>query len=322
MADRNALLSQIQKGKKLKSAVTNDRSKPVIGNVSSSSAPAPPRSQQNLNNDVGSQNVNLPAAPVGLGNLFAGGMPKLKSRQGGVNTGRGSGSIDMTGDIQTNNQFNQPNNNQNSYSRKESAFAPKIPAPPVLSPVPPKIPYNTGSNENSANSAPKFGNTNFRKDSAPQFSPSPSVNSLNVIKKRPPPPPPSKPKPLVNVSSKPSISSPPTPNSFSTFPKNLNNQNSRASSNSMFESNNHVRSLSNQLSSSLSLNRPNAPPPPSTLPNLPKPPSNSENSLFESKWKFHNSNDFPTFSKNDRNRIGGHSYPSGKKSGSNIPLRF
>ncbi|KAK9456071.1 hypothetical protein V1511DRAFT_256559 [Dipodascopsis uninucleata] len=94
-AGRNALLLDIQKGKRLKKAVTNDRSAPTVGGrigdsggstpSMSSAAPSIPR---NVSND--SPPVAMPGMATGappLAGLFAGGMPKLKSRGGGIDTG-------------------------------------------------------------------------------------------------------------------------------------------------------------------------------------------------------------------------------------------
>ncbi|KAG6153547.1 hypothetical protein E4U11_006962 [Claviceps purpurea] len=101
--NRNALLSDISKGRPLKKAVTNDRSAPIVGKTASSAGPpvggappvpgglAPPLAvnRTRSNSDQGSSQA--PAPPVDsapqLGGLFAGGMPKLKKRGGGVNTG-------------------------------------------------------------------------------------------------------------------------------------------------------------------------------------------------------------------------------------------
>ncbi|CAG8578369.1 3394_t:CDS:2 [Acaulospora morrowiae] len=71
---RNALLSDIQKGRKLKKTVTNDRSAPVIDAKSSASGSSGD-SRGRPTGNTGVANVSL-----GIGGLFAGGVPKLKSR--------------------------------------------------------------------------------------------------------------------------------------------------------------------------------------------------------------------------------------------------
>ncbi|KAF4123396.1 WH2 [Geosmithia morbida] len=103
---KNALLSDISKGKPLKKAVTNDRSAPQIASSSSSSAGPPvggappvpimglggaPKPPGGSAPSVPKTASDAPAAPVEaapqLGGLFAGGMPKLKKSRGGVDTG-------------------------------------------------------------------------------------------------------------------------------------------------------------------------------------------------------------------------------------------
>ncbi|XP_054157924.1 WAS/WASL-interacting protein family member 1-like [Oppia nitens] len=72
--DRNALLSQIRGGAKLKkSVIVNDRSAPAIDDKSKNS--------NTSGNNVGSAkpiNNGLKGGPMGLGGLFAGGVPKLR----------------------------------------------------------------------------------------------------------------------------------------------------------------------------------------------------------------------------------------------------
>lgn len=85
--------------------MTNDRSAPVIGKVVDSSAPSPlasapkppgglvppvPGNRARSNSDQGSRDTGGATGteqPPQLAGLFAGGMPKLKKRGGGVDTG-------------------------------------------------------------------------------------------------------------------------------------------------------------------------------------------------------------------------------------------
>ncbi|GBC07924.1 hypothetical protein RclHR1_00780004 [Rhizophagus clarus] len=80
-SSRNALLSQIQQGTKLRATKTNDRSAPLVGGKTNDS---------NSSTQNSSGGASQPAAGMGglsgLGALFAGGIPKLKSR-GGIETG-------------------------------------------------------------------------------------------------------------------------------------------------------------------------------------------------------------------------------------------
>lgn len=101
---KGALLSDITKGKALKKAVTNDRSGPLLGGGGSGGvvsaplggAPKPPGglappvpvgNRARSNSDQSGRESTPMDQPPQLGGLFAGGMPKLKKRGGGIDTG-------------------------------------------------------------------------------------------------------------------------------------------------------------------------------------------------------------------------------------------
>lgn len=69
------LLKQIQAGKKLKKAVTNDRSAPLVDAPKGGGGVASGGARQNA---TAIAPVGNAAGPPQLGGLFAGGMPKLK----------------------------------------------------------------------------------------------------------------------------------------------------------------------------------------------------------------------------------------------------
>ncbi|RKF78965.1 putative wasp-interacting protein vrp1p [Golovinomyces cichoracearum] len=110
---RGALLSDITKGTRLKKAVTNDRSAPIISKASGATggvlplatAPPVPGSQKSsgihlppvpeakqLRSNVERSNWTTNKTfgnnvPLHTGGLFSGGVPKLKKRDGGIDTG-------------------------------------------------------------------------------------------------------------------------------------------------------------------------------------------------------------------------------------------
>ncbi|KAJ5917658.1 hypothetical protein N7466_011212 [Penicillium verhagenii] len=143
--DRGALLSDIHKGARLKKAVTNDRSAPIVGKSGGSSAappmgaappvpgirlpptglappvptgPAANRLRSNSEGVSHSDGAAGASAPQ-LGGIFAGGMPKLRSR-GGVNTGA--------------------NRQDSPYLSDSEASRPAPGAPPPKPPGAPRLP--------------------------------------------------------------------------------------------------------------------------------------------------------------------------------------
>lgn len=82
----SALLAQIQQGKALKKAVTNDRSAPLVDGAAKKgpSAGSALASAPSVGASSTGSGVSLGGAgPPQLGGLFAGGIPKLKPTQGG-----------------------------------------------------------------------------------------------------------------------------------------------------------------------------------------------------------------------------------------------
>ncbi|KAI9849401.1 MAG: hypothetical protein M1830_007112, partial [Pleopsidium flavum] len=157
-----ALLTDITKGARLKKAVTNDRSAPIVAGKEpgSSAGPsiggapaipglgkspgglAPPvprdtgtnraRSHSDTGGSSGGGESGGMATAPQLGGIFAGGMPKLKKRGGGIDTGRESSYI------------SDPETSRNSAPNPPALSAPKPPTAPKLPALRP-IPRSTES---------------------------------------------------------------------------------------------------------------------------------------------------------------------------------
>ncbi|RSM16056.1 hypothetical protein CDV31_004673 [Fusarium ambrosium] len=159
LPNRGALLSDIHKGRALKKAVTNDRSAPQVGGNSSSSssgppiggappvpmlggapkppgglAPPVPGNRARSNSDQGSRDATgggVDAAPQ-LGGLFAGGMPKLKKRGGGIDTGANSDSTYLSDPEPTTSAPRPPTF---GAPKPPAGAAPAIPGRPPMPPA-------------------------------------------------------------------------------------------------------------------------------------------------------------------------------------------
>ncbi|CAI2182875.1 12052_t:CDS:2, partial [Funneliformis geosporum] len=300
---RNALLDDIQKGKRLKKAITNDRSSPII--EGSALVGLSNKGRARSSSTSGGSGVKTAAAPPALGGLFAGGMPKLKNR-GGIDTGRDNNNLaappplpggrprapsdgkQVSVAVQQSKgeaQFSFRNTIQKSIGKpinSETTTPPSLPnrttpnVPPLptrakTNAVPPQIPNRTQIS-NSTSSIPPLPSRNTKSATPPP----PAVKKV-------PPPTPNKPSSLTSSRSAPQ----PPSRSVSTM----------------------------QQSHSPSLQPPQ--PPRARSPGFAKSiPSQKEPPTTEGRWTFHPSSDFP----NPRPIIKSiREYPSGASSGT-IPL--
>ncbi|RTE70568.1 hypothetical protein BHE90_015020, partial [Fusarium euwallaceae] len=249
LPNRGALLSDIHKGRALKKAVTNDRSAPQVGGNSSSSssgppiggappvpmlggapkppgglAPPVPGNRARSNSDQGSRDATgggVDAAPQ-LGGLFAGGMPKLKKRGGGIDTGANSDSTYLSDPEPTTSAPRPPTF---GAPKPPAGAAPAIPGRPPMpppggsnlrkttpvgsKPPPPPIgkkppPLPTSRKPSSMSLPPSV-------PSAPAPPPPPPPVSSAPAPPGPPPPPPSAAPPRPSVSPTPRAQPPPPP---------------------------------------------------------------------------------------------------------------
>ncbi|KAF4984162.1 hypothetical protein FZEAL_560, partial [Fusarium zealandicum] len=247
-----ALLSDIHKGRALKKAVTNDRSAPIVASTSSSSAPpvsgappvpglggapkppgglAPPvpGNRARSNSDQGSRDASSGGADPApqLGGLFAGGMPKLKKRGGGVDTGANRDSTYLSDPEPTTSAPRPP---AFSAPRPPPGAAPAIPGRPLTplaggqagfrkttptgsKPPPPPIgkkppPLPTSRKPSSMSLPPSLPTA---PAPTPPLPPPPPPTSSAPVPAAPPPPPPSAAPPRPSQSPAPRSQPPPPP---------------------------------------------------------------------------------------------------------------
>ncbi|RKF62781.1 putative wasp-interacting protein vrp1p [Golovinomyces cichoracearum] len=357
---RGALLSDITKGTRLKKAVTNDRSAPIISKASGATgsvlplatAPPVPGSQKSggillppvpeakqLRSNVERSNWTTNKTlgnnvPLHTGGLFSGGVPKLKKRDGGIDTGA----------------HNESTSAPESESFRASTTRPQIAA---THRVPVEIPRQESKND--ASNAPFIANWRNKGVNSP-LRPVLSKGPPPPVGKKPPAPLPG-PRKSSGLKASPSITSAPTtlpPQPPTSSPRPPANRYSRPHSSSLSQTttaptNGVGQSLAVQAairaaghsstSSSLSLLHNSRPPPPtpqaakqtlntasftnSVKASSPQKTNTNRNSelskrlaiKYDSRWKFRDESMLPK----PREFIGGpKKYRAGR--GSSIPL--
>ncbi|KAI2607067.1 uncharacterized protein GGS25DRAFT_317386 [Hypoxylon fragiforme] len=217
---RGALLGDITKGKALRKAVTNDRSAPIVGKVSGGGGgppmggappvpgmsrpaappgglapPVPGGIRTRSNSDHGNSSAPTEPAPQ-LSGLFAGGMPKLKKRGGGVDTG-----ANQTASYMSDTESSPSAPKVPSAPRPPFGAAPAIPALPGRAVPTPPAPGPHASITNLRKTASDVPRPISTASLASSKGPPPPIG------KKPPPPPgsrkpqttPSHPPPLPGV---------------------------------------------------------------------------------------------------------------------------
>ncbi|KAL9048907.1 MAG: hypothetical protein Q9162_007481, partial [Coniocarpon cinnabarinum] len=232
-----ALLGDIEKGARLKKAVTNDRSAPVLGNESSKSkgppvGGAPPvpgglsssraraSSSDTIHRNGGDFSTPAPApAPAPqLGGILAGGIPKLRKTSGAVDTGANSEAA-----------YGSDSDLRAPGSTLSTGQAPRAPRPPAPAPSAPSVPalasLKSDSRPASLTSLRSSEAANLRAKPPvgkkppvpPPTTRKPSTISSNTVSVPPAPPPPAPPVPTqaprpVLPTPAPSTLAPPPPN--------------------------------------------------------------------------------------------------------------